>query len=379
MKNRTLKFAAVLFTAPIVLLVLYALRNLNYDYSGEKFRKNNSLSLGLEEKQFHLNDGSVINYAEGPDNGPDIVLLHGQMVDWTDYRTVLPELIKSFHVFVPDYYGHGKSSKDPALYNIERIGADITLFIQEKVGASTIISGHSSGALIVAYMAAKYPENLKAIILEDGPFFTTEKGRAENTFSYKTFQNIHNYLTEKPDITYFEHYLNNDPMRTLFNKDGKDNWKKIVAEPALKIFRKDMTKIPVIWYYPPELGVNTLLQLTANLQDKTGDYDLRFANAFYDFSFFNGIKQKELLSQISVPTCIFHVKPPKDTAPSYYTAEGTLISAMDEKDAQLVKELIPGSVLIEEFDSMHNIHAEQPKAYLKKVIEFLDSIEKENR
>ena len=52
---------------------------------------------------------------------------------------------------------------------------------------------------------------------------------------------------------------------------------------------------------------------------------------------------------------------------------------MDEKDAQLVRELIPGSVLIEEFDSMHNIHAEQPKAYLKKAIEFLDSIEKENR
>ena len=376
MKSRMLKFSAILLSVVIVFAVFYVLRNLNYDYSGEKFVKNDSLRLGLEEKQFHLDDGSVINYAEGPDNGPDIVLLHGQMVDWKDYRTVLPELVKSFHVFALDYYGHGKSSKNPDLYNIERIGSDIALFIQEKAGSSTILSGHSSGALIVAYIAAEYPENIKAIVLEDGPFFATEKGRAENTFSYKTFQSIHNYLTENPDMTYFEYYLNNDPMRTLFNKDGKDNWTKIVAEPAMKRFRKDMTKIPIIWYYPPELGVNTLLQLTANLQDETGDYDLRFANTFYDFSFFNGIKQKELLRQISVPTCIFHVNPPKDTAPSYYTAEGMLISAMDEKDAQLVKELIHGSILVEGFDSMHNIHGEQPKEYLKKLVEFLDIIEK---
>ena len=376
MKIKMLKFIAILFCVLIVLAVFYVLRNLNYDYSGEKFVKNHSLSLGLEEKQFSLKDGSVINYAEGPNNGPDMVLLHGQMVDWKDYRTVLPELVKKFHVFALDYYGHGKSSKNPDLYNIERIGSDIALFIQEKVGSKAIISGHSSGALIVAYIAATYPENVKAIVLEDGPFFATEKGRAENTFSYKTFQNIHNYLTEKPNITYFEHYLKNDPMRTLFNMDGKDNWTKIVAEPAMKRFRKDLTKIPIIWYYPPELGVNTLLQLTANLQDGTGDYDLRFADAFYDFSFFNGIKQEDMLKQISVPTCILHVNPPKNTSPSYYTEEGMLISAMDEKDAKHVKELIRGSILVEGFDSMHNIHEDKPKEFLKKVAEFLDKIEK---
>ena len=49
---------------------------------------------------------------------------------------------------------------------------------------------------------------------------------------------------------------------------------------------------------------------------------------------------------------------------------------MDEKDAQHVKELIHGSILVEGFDSMHNIHGEQPKEYLKKLVEFLDTIEK---
>ena len=74
MKTSMLKFVAILLLILIILVVFYVLRNLNYDYSGEKFVKNGSLRLGLEEKQFHLKDGSVINYAEGPDNGPDIVL-----------------------------------------------------------------------------------------------------------------------------------------------------------------------------------------------------------------------------------------------------------------------------------------------------------------
>ena len=83
-----------------------------------------------------------------------------------------------------------------------------------------------------------------------------------------------------------------------------------------------------------------------------------------------------MLKEITVPTCILHVKPPKNTAPSYYNEEGLLISAMDEKDAKRVKELIKGSTLIEGFDSMHDIHGDQPKAYLEKVEEFLDDIEK---
>ena len=143
-----MKFIVIIFLVVVVSVVIYAIYNLNYDYSGEKFRKNKASSLGLEEKQFNLKNGNVINYVEGPKNGPAILLLHGQMVDWKDYRTVFPELVKKYHVFALDYYGHGKSSKNPDLYNIESIGSDIASFIQEKIGEKTIISGHSSGALI---------------------------------------------------------------------------------------------------------------------------------------------------------------------------------------------------------------------------------------
>ena len=74
-------------------------------FSGEKVRNNKASSLGLEEKQFNLKNGNVINYVEGPKNGPAILLLHGQMVDWKDYRTVFPELVKNImysHLIIMD-------------------------------------------------------------------------------------------------------------------------------------------------------------------------------------------------------------------------------------------------------------------------------------
>ena len=54
MKIRILKFIGILLLVIAVFVVIYAIYNLNYDYSGEKFRKNKASSIGLEEKQFNL-------------------------------------------------------------------------------------------------------------------------------------------------------------------------------------------------------------------------------------------------------------------------------------------------------------------------------------
>ena len=45
---------------------------------------------------------AVVNYAEGPDNGPALVLVHGQGMQWEDYARVLPDLAKRYHVFAVD-------------------------------------------------------------------------------------------------------------------------------------------------------------------------------------------------------------------------------------------------------------------------------------
>src|SRR5699024_10720990 len=56
-------------------------------------------------------DGAKLHYAQGPNNGPALLLIHGQMKDWTTYMRVLPELAKHFQVYAVDCYGHGHSDR----------------------------------------------------------------------------------------------------------------------------------------------------------------------------------------------------------------------------------------------------------------------------
>ena len=42
-----------------------------------------ALDSGFTEKQATVN-GATINYAEGPNNGPALVLVHGQGMEWED-------------------------------------------------------------------------------------------------------------------------------------------------------------------------------------------------------------------------------------------------------------------------------------------------------
>lgn len=82
-------------------------------------------------------------------------------------------------------------------------------------------------------------------------------------------------------------------MKTLFNKDGKDNWASIVNKPFSKAIQEKSGKIPIVWYYPPEIRLNQMIFLTRNIQDGTGNYDLRFGEAFYDISWFESFDQKK--------------------------------------------------------------------------------------
>jgi pimeloyl-ACP methyl ester carboxylesterase len=46
-----------------------------------------------------------LSYVEGPENGPPLLLLHAQHMDWFSYSRVLPTLAKSFHVYAVDCPG----------------------------------------------------------------------------------------------------------------------------------------------------------------------------------------------------------------------------------------------------------------------------------
>ena len=368
-RMKRLKTIMVILIVVVVILVGFAYRTLHFDYGNDRFMKKKGKQLGFTEKVYKATDGSEISYLEGPNNGEPLLLIHGQMVSKEDYAKVLPKLSNHFHIFAVDCYGHGKSSKNPDKYQLIPIRDDLIDFMRDVIRDKTFLSGHSSGALISAAIAAKEKEQVKGLLLEDGPFFSTEPARAENTFSYLEFKTIHDFLAQKVEKNYTRYYLDHTYMKSLFNKDGKDNWDFIVKNPFSERIRENSGKMPIVWYYPPEIGLNGMIFLTRNMQDGTGNYDLRFGEAFYDFSWFYGVDQKKMLSEIKCPTIILHVAPSKETAPSYYDEKGILLSAMDEKDAEEVHTLIKNSTLKSGYESSHDIHADLPEQFVDAMME----------
>ena len=124
----------------------------------------------LKEKTF--SSGSVdINYAEGPNNGPPLLLLHGITQRWQAFLQILPALTQNQHVFAPDFRGHGRSGRVKSAYRGEDFGNDTLAFIDKVIGEPTIVFGHSLGGMVSLHLSATCPERIRAQVLGDNMIF----------------------------------------------------------------------------------------------------------------------------------------------------------------------------------------------------------------
>ena len=89
---------------------------------------------GLAERTFDTGEVQL-NYAEGPANGPPLVLLHGLGRRWQVFLPLIPALSLRWHIFAPDLRGHGKSSRVARGYHGPQYSEDIASLLRERVGA----------------------------------------------------------------------------------------------------------------------------------------------------------------------------------------------------------------------------------------------------
>ena len=61
----------------------------------------------------------TINYAEGPPSGPPLILLHGGSARWQNSESAIQELAPRWHVYAPDFRGHGRSGRVPGSYRLQ--------------------------------------------------------------------------------------------------------------------------------------------------------------------------------------------------------------------------------------------------------------------
>ena len=110
----------------------------------------------------------VLNYAEGPENGPALVMLHGGAGRWQLYSGMLAEMAERCHVYAPDLRGHGKSGWVPWGYTIRDYVEDIGAFLQQVSGPA-VLMGHSLGGIIAVATAKACPDLVRALIVGDAP------------------------------------------------------------------------------------------------------------------------------------------------------------------------------------------------------------------
>jgi pimeloyl-ACP methyl ester carboxylesterase len=125
---------------------------------------------GLVERTFdagEVQSNVKLNYAEGPANGPPLVLLHGLGRRWQVFLPLIPALSLRWHIFAPDLRGHGKSSHVARGYHGPQYSEDIARFLRERVTTPAVLFGHSLGGMLSMYVAAHHPDLVRALILGD--------------------------------------------------------------------------------------------------------------------------------------------------------------------------------------------------------------------
>jgi pimeloyl-ACP methyl ester carboxylesterase len=144
----------------------------------------------LTEQTFDAN-GVSINNALGPASGPPLLLLHGITERWQTFLPLIPELTSQWQLYALDLRGHGRSGRVKNSYRIVDYAQDCICFLESHIRESTVILGHSIGALVAIYMAANRPKQVKAIILVDPPLHLQHTSLKDiPNGPYKTFKQI---------------------------------------------------------------------------------------------------------------------------------------------------------------------------------------------
>ncbi|MCH8981305.1 alpha/beta hydrolase [candidate division KSB1 bacterium] len=117
-------------------------------------------------------NGVEIFYREaGSKDSPTILLLHGYPTSSHMFRNLIKDLSDSYHLLAPDYPGYGNSEQPPMDefdYTFDNMAAIIEGFLEKLDVKKYSIYLMDYGAPIGFRIAAKYPERVEALIIQNG-------------------------------------------------------------------------------------------------------------------------------------------------------------------------------------------------------------------
>ncbi len=115
-------------------------------------------------------NGMPFYYAEVPGPGPKLLILHGLTGSHDEFLHLAPILARQAHLYLLDMRGHGRSGRAES-YTVADYGRDVVAFLQDVVGETAVLLGHSLGGIVATWVAANRPDLVRGLILAEPGFY----------------------------------------------------------------------------------------------------------------------------------------------------------------------------------------------------------------
>jgi len=132
--------------------------------------------------------GVSIHYVRtGRGEKPALVLVHGFSDNGLCWAPVARELEADYDIVMPDMRGHGLSSRVGSLDNVD-MAADVAGLIRHLGLVRPVVVGHSMGAMVTYQLGIRFPDQVRALVLEDPAWWLPDdphapsRNPAENPF-----------------------------------------------------------------------------------------------------------------------------------------------------------------------------------------------------
>lgn len=291
-----------------------------------------------------------MNYATAGDpKRPALVLIPGQSSSWWSYEQAMPLLAEHFQVFAVDLRGQGRSTWTPGRYTLDNFGNDLVRFIDLVVQRPAIISGHSSGGTVAAWLSAfAKPGQVRASLWEDTPIFSSE---TTPSCGHSIHQGI-------------------GPVFALRNKWLGDQWSIGDFAGMQKAFPVEVPA-PVVKAFAgfSPASVNPSRRPPQNLRE----YDPEWGRAFVSGSATLSCDHENMVAHVRVPVLFTHHFRQVDEA------TGTLTGAVSDLQARRAGELVtaagqPFTYL--SFPRMpHSMHEYAPDTYASTLTDWAATLD----
>lgn len=161
--------------------------------------------------------------------GLPVVFLHGAMGRATNWLRVMDALAPRYRCIAVDQRGHGRSDKPATGYDRESYVADLAAVVDQLDLERFAIVGHSTGALNAWVYAARHPDRVVALVLEDmhatarGPEHVEEWDQWIGSWPlpFRSHTDVRHYFSElRPSLgNYFAELFeeHDDGWRPLFS------------------------------------------------------------------------------------------------------------------------------------------------------------------